>query len=407
MMTLPLILDGATGTALQKRGMPAGACTEQWVLDHPEAIKDVQSGYLAAGSQVLYAPTFGANRVKLEQHHIVGQTADYNARLLALTRETAGGTALVGADLAPTGLFVKPYGDTEFETLVEVYAEQAKALAEAGADLFVIETTMTLAEARAAVLAVRSVSDKPIFVTFTCDETGRSLSGTDMAAALVVMQRMGVTAFGLNCSTGPEEMLHQLRRIAPYATVPLIAKPNAGLPEVVDGQTIYHCPPEEFVAHVPALAEAGVRIFGGCCGTDETHIAALRRAVDAVNFGALPQPERAAGLFCATERRLIELTDDDEHSGVIACGEDLEDDLMDAEEEIVCVAVESAEDVQSFAESCFAAPNSAMCILSHSKQALEQALRVYQGIALTPADGFEPEFLQEMQDRYGVVLLEA
>ncbi len=405
MIQLPLILDGATGTALQKRGMPAGACTEQWVLEHPETIKEIQRDYLAAGSQALYAPTFGANSVKLKQHHIENQTVDYNTRLLGLTRAVAGDAALVGADIAPTGLFVKPYGDAEFESIVEVYTEQAKALAEAGADLFAVETTMTMAEARAAVLAIRSVSDKPVLVTFTCDESGRSLSGTDVAAALVVMQRMGVSAFGLNCSTGPEEMLRQLERIAPYATVPLIAKPNAGLPEVVDGQTVYHCPPEEFTACVPALAAAGVRIFGGCCGTDETHIAALKQAVDAIDFSALNAPTRADGRFCATERSLIELADDPELSDVFECGDDLEDDFMDAEEEIVRVAVESMADAAVFAECCFAAPNSAMCILSQDKAAFEQALRVYQGVALCPADQFDTAFLAEMESRYGLMLL--
>lgn len=402
-LKLPLVLDGATGTALQKRGMPAGACTEQWVLEHPDVLQQVQKSYAEAGSQVLYAPTFGANGVKLKQHHIEGQTAEYNAKLLAITRGVADGEIFVAGDIAPTGLFIKPFGDTEFETLVEVYTEQAKALADAGADLFAVETTMTMAEARAAVLAIRSVSDKPIFVTFTCDETGRSLSGTDMAAALVTMQRMGVTAFGLNCSTGPDEMLRQLQRIAPYAEVHLIAKPNAGLPQVVDGQTVYNCHAEEFASYIPALAATGVRIFGGCCGTDETHIAAIRAAVDAIDFDLLPEPQRAEGLFCATERNLIALTGNAEMSDVFACGDDLEDDLMDAEEAIVRVAVETVQDAAVFAECAYAAANSAMYLISHDKQAFEKALRVYQGVALCAAEAFDAEFLQQMQDKYGVI----
>ncbi len=402
-LNFPILLDGATGTALQKRGMPAGACTEQWVLEHPEQLGQVQRAYVQAGSQVLYAPTFGANDVKLRQHHIEGQTAQYNARLLAVAREAAGERALVAADLAPTGLFIKPFGDTDFETLVAVYTEQAGALAAAGADLFVIETTMTLAEARAAVLAVRSVSDKPIFVTFTCNETGRCLSGTDMAAALVTMQRMGATAFGLNCSTGPQEMLRQLQRIAPYAEVPLIAKPNAGLPQVVDGETVYNCPAGEFASYVPALAETGVRIFGGCCGTDETHIAALRAALDAIDFDALPTPAHDNSAVCATERTIIKLTPDMEWSERIECGDDLEDDLMDAEEDVVCVAVETMEDAAAFAECAYAASGRAMCLCSHDEQAFEQALRLYQGIALCRADDWDAEFLARMQDRYGVI----
>ena len=244
-LSLPILLDGATGSELYKRGMPAGACTEQWVLGHPEALLELQRGYVAAGSQVLIAPTFGANRVRLEQHGIFGQVADYNRRLVELSRQAAGGRALVAGDMAPTGLFIAPFGESSFEELVAIYTEQAAALAAAGVDLFLIETTMTMPEARAAVLACKSVSDRPVWVTFTCDENGRTLSGTDVLAALIVMQGMGVDAFGLNCSSGPAEMLEQMRRLTPYTTVPLIAKPNAGLPETVEGQAVYHCPPEE------------------------------------------------------------------------------------------------------------------------------------------------------------------
>ena len=233
----PLILDGATGTELQKRGYGGDVSAEQWTLEHPDVIVDIQRGYVAAGSQVLYTPTFGANRQKLEERSIFNQTADYNRRLAALSREAAGGKAWIAGDLAPTGLFLAPLGEASFEDLVDIYTEQAAGLEAAGVDLYVIETMMTLSDARAAVLAVRSVSDKPIFVSFTCDESGRSLSGTDVTAALTVLQGMGISAFGLNCSTGPEQMLVQLRRLREYARVPLIAKPNAGMPITVGGKT--------------------------------------------------------------------------------------------------------------------------------------------------------------------------
>lgn len=174
---------------------------EQWTLEHPDVIVDIQRGYVAAGSQVLYTPTFGANRQKLEERSIFNQTADYNRRLAALSRQAADGKAWIAGDLAPTGLFLAPLGEASFEDLVDIYTEQAAGLEAAGVDLYVIETMMTLSDARAAVLAVRSVSDKPIFVSFTCDESGRSLSGTDVTAALTVLQGMGIHAFGLNCSS--------------------------------------------------------------------------------------------------------------------------------------------------------------------------------------------------------------
>ena len=199
----PLILDGATGTELQKRGYMGDVSAEQWVLEHPESILDIQKSYVASGSNVLYSPSFGANRRKLEEHGIFNKAGEYNRRLAALSKEAADGKAWVAGDISPTGMFLSPLGEASFEELVDIYTEQAAGLEEAGVDLFVIETMMTLSDARAAVLAVRSVSDKPIFVTFTCDESGRSLSGTDVTAALTVLQGMGISAFGLNCSAGP------------------------------------------------------------------------------------------------------------------------------------------------------------------------------------------------------------
>ena len=195
-LQFPLILDGATGTQLQKRGYNNEQCAEQWVLEHPEAIQDIQKNYVAAGSNIVYASTFGANRIKLEGNGIRNQTAAYNTRLVGLSREAVGENAMVAGDIAPTGKFLYPIGDLSFEDLLAVYTEQAQALEQAGVDLFVIETTMTIPEARAALLAVKSVSEKPVFVTFTCDENGKTLTGTDVVAALVIMKSMGAAAVG-------------------------------------------------------------------------------------------------------------------------------------------------------------------------------------------------------------------
>lgn len=274
----PLILDGATGTELQRRGYTGDISMEKWTLAHPDCIRELQRGYVDAGSQVLYTPTFGGNAVRLAAHGVTGDVAAYNRRLAALTREAAGGRALVAGDMAPTGLFPPPWGDATFERLVDAYAQQVAGLEAAGVDLYVIETMISLSDARAAVLAVRAVTDKPIFVTFACDENGRSISGTDITAALTVLQDMGIDAFGLNCSTGAQ-MLPQLRRLRAYARVPLIAKPSAGLPAMVDGRAVYDCSPEAFASCVPAMLDSGVMIFGGCCGTTAAHIAALRRAL--------------------------------------------------------------------------------------------------------------------------------
>ena len=308
-LNFPLILDGATGTQLQKRGYDGTDCAERWVLEHPETILEIQRAYVEAGSRVLYAPTFGANRVKLEAHGIFNRVEEYNRRLAGLSREAADGRAWVAGDMAPTGLLLYPLGETSFEELVEIYTEQAAALEAAGVDLFVIETMMTVAEARAAVLAVRSVSKKPVFVSFTCDEKGRTLTGSDVTAVLQILQGMGVEAFGLNCSVGPKELTAQLKRLGEISRVPLIAKPNAGIPEIRGGETVYDCPPAEFTAYLAEMAAAGVAVFGGCCGTEASHIKALAEGTRGLQLRA-PAPRFAERLPCATEKELFFLPTD-------------------------------------------------------------------------------------------------
>ena len=399
----PLILDGATGTELQKRGFTGAVSAEEWVLAHPESILDIQRRYVDAGSRVLYAPSFGANRQKLEEHGIFNQTAAYNRRLAALSKQAAAGRALVAGDLSPTGLFLSPMGETSFRELVDIYTPQAAGLEEAGVDLFVIETMMTLSDARAAVLAVRSVSDKPIFVTFTCDEKGRTVSGTDITAALVIMQGMGVDAFGLNCSAGPQEMLVQLRRLREYARVPLIAKPNAGMPQIVDGKAVYSCPPEEFTALVPELLQAGVAIFGGCCGTDAGHIAALKKALDGAEITP-PSPRHPTLLPAATEKLPMYLPADAKHGPVIAVTERLEDDLqeaMDGDEPMVAVALQSTADAEELAQMQYLIEKP-LCLVCDDGAVLEAALRSYQGRALY--EGALPEeTLARLQELYGLI----
>ena len=400
----PLILDGATGTELQKRGYGGDVSAEQWTLEHPDVIVDIQRGYVAAGSQVLYTPTFGANRQKLEERSIFNQTADYNRRLAALSREAAGGKAWIAGDLAPTGLFLAPLGEASFEDLVDIYTEQAAGLEAAGVDLYVIETMMTLSDARAAVLAVRSVSDKPIFVSFTCDESGRSLSGTDVTAALTVLQGMGISAFGLNCSTGPEQMLVQLRRLREYARVPLIAKPNAGMPITVGGKTVYDCTPEEFTAFVQPMLAAGVAVFGGCCGTTAEHIAALHAALKDAKF-VPPAPEHTDLLPAATEKLPCYLPTDAGHGPVLTAGPDLEDrlaDALDGSEPMVALRVAAWEDIDALTDVQYLL-SKPLCLVCDDAELLEAALRVYQGRTLY--EGALPEAaLLPLCDRYGLLI---
>lgn len=302
----PVLLDGATGTNLQKAGMPVGVCPEQWILENSEVLIDLQKRYVEAGTDILFASTFTASRIKLKEYGLEDHLEEMNRKLVALSKEAARGTnALVAGDLTMTGEQLYPLGDLMFEDLVDVYKEQAKIIADAGADLFVVETMMSLQECRAAVLAIREVCDLPVMVSLTYNEDGRTLYGTDPVTAVVVMQSLGADAVGMNCSTGPEAMLEPIAKMAEYAAIPLLAKPNAGMPELIDGQTVFNVEPEEFAEVGKKLVEEGAAIIGGCCGTTPEHIRALKEAVKGIPVKAPLQTKRR---MLTSERKSVEIT---------------------------------------------------------------------------------------------------
>lgn len=302
----PVLLDGATGTNLQKAGMPVGVCPEQWILENSEVLIDLQKRYVEAGTDILFAPTFTASRIKLKEYGLEDHLEEMNRKLVALSKEAAKGTnALVAGDLTMTGEQLYPLGDLMFEDLVDVYKEQAKIIADAGADLFVVETMMSLQECRAAVLAICEVCDLPVMVSLTYNEDGRTLYGTDPVTAVVVMQSLGADAVGMNCSTGPEAMLEPIAKMAEYAAIPLLAKPNAGMPELIDGQTVFNVEPEEFAEVGKKLVEEGAAIIGGCCGTTPEHIRALKEAVKGIPVKAPLQTKRR---MLTSERKSVEIT---------------------------------------------------------------------------------------------------
>ena len=302
----PVLLDGATGTNLQKAGMPVGVCPEQWILENSEVLINLQKRYVEAGTDILFAPTFTASRIKLKEYGLEDHLEEMNRKLVALSKEAAKGTnVLVAGDLTMTGEQLYPLGDLMFEDLVDVYKEQAKIIAEAGADLFVVETMMSLQECRAAVLAIREVCDLPVMVSLTYNEDGRTLYGTDPVTAVVVMQSLGADAVGMNCSTGPEAMLEPIAKMAEYAAIPLLAKPNAGMPELIDGQTVFNVEPEEFAEVGKKLVEEGAAIIGGCCGTTPEHIRALKEAVKGIPVKAPLQTKRR---MLTSERKSVEIT---------------------------------------------------------------------------------------------------
>lgn len=271
-----VFVDGATGTELQKKGMPAGVCPEKWIIDNPWAIQEIQKAYYDAGSDIVLAPTFTASPIKLAEYGLEDELVSMNRQLVRLTRQVAGEKGLVAADISMTGKQLFPIGDLMFEELVDCYKKQINAILEEGIDLFVVETMMSLQECRAAVLAIKETCDLPIIVSLTFNPDGKTLYGTAPDTAMIVLESMGVDCVGMNCSTGPEAMLPLVKQMAAVANIPIIVKPNAGLPELENGKTVYKMGPVEFTDACEKLYEAGASIFGGCCGSTPEHIRELR-----------------------------------------------------------------------------------------------------------------------------------
>ncbi len=273
-----LLLDGATGSNLYKAGMPRGVSTEQWILEHPQVLKDLQRAYVRAGSRIVYAPTFAANSISLKNFGLEKETERLNMELFQVSREAVGHEALVAGDVTTTGKLLEPAGELTYETLVHVYQEQIGVLARAGADLLVLETMMGLEETMAALDAAKSVCDLPVMCTLSLESDGTARFGGGAAEIAETLDAMGASAVGVNCSCGPDQLVSVIRTMRQNASVPIIAKPNAGMPVITAlGDVVYNMTPETFARHMEALVEAGASVIGGCCGTDASYISELRK----------------------------------------------------------------------------------------------------------------------------------
>lgn len=290
-----LLLDGAMGTQLQARGLAAGELPELLCLSHPEVVTDVHAAYVAAGADVVTTNTFGANAAKLGDAASVEEV--FSA---AVACARAAAPHYVAADLGPTGQLLAPMGPLPFDDAYELFARQVRAAAAAGADLFVIETMSDLAEAKAALLAVRENSDLPAIVTMTFEEDGRTFLGTTPEVASLTLSSLGAAAVGINCSLGPAEVAPLVARMAPWARCPLAVQANAGLPHVEGDATVYDIGPERYAADVAPMLDSGVTILGGCCGTTPDHIAALRALLSGHAPARRVVPDRFA--VCGPQR---------------------------------------------------------------------------------------------------------
>ena len=303
----PLLLDGATGTELIKRGLPAGAAPEHWIMSNPLVIQQLQREYYEAGSDIVMACTFGANRMKLSDHGLADEAREMNLRLVAISREIVPSGKLLFGDISPTGQLVEPFGPLLFEEAVAIYREQAEALCDGGVDGFIIETMLDIQEARAALLGAREAApDLPVIISMTYEKSGKTISGTPPEAAIITLQALGADAVGCNCSTGPDEMLVLMERMLPYAKVPVFIKPNAGMPCHIDGHDHYDLGPEPFAEAVVRGIRMGARIVGGCCGTTPDHIRVTRGLLARnPDVAYQPSPPRLA---LSSARKIVDLS---------------------------------------------------------------------------------------------------
>lgn len=273
-----IILDGATGSNLRKAGMPVGICPETWILEHPETIIQLQRAYAEAGSQIIYAPTFSGNRIALEMHGQQDRLAELNTKLVALSKEAVGDRAYVAGDLTTTGRMLEPRGNISYQELFDVYKEQIKVLADAGADLLVAETMLDVDETLVLLDAAQAVCDLPVMCSLTLESDGSALFGGNAVEMVEQLQEMGAVAVGLNCSVGPDQLEAVVGSMKAVAKIPVIAKPNAGMPVIDEkGVAHYNMGPEHFAASMKKLVEKGAGVIGGCCGTDPEYIRAVAK----------------------------------------------------------------------------------------------------------------------------------
>lgn len=430
-----LYLDGAMGTNLQKRGLPQGVCPEKWLTENQDILYKLQKEYVDAGTDILYVPTFTANRIKLAEFGLENELDEINKTLVKVSRSVADSVdrdVYISADLSMTGLQLKPMGPLDFEELVDVYKQQLRAICEAGVDLITIETMMSLNETRAAVIASKEVSDLPIFATLTFNEDGRTLYGTDPETAAIVLESLGIDAIGANCSTGPKDMVEIIKTMSESCHLPIIAKPNAGIPRLDEsGATVYDNTPGNFAEEMKLLIDVGATIVGGCCGTDPDYIGAL------VNKHYSPVAINRSGLDdlykLTSERTTLKFSLDDSFmvigerinpTGKKALQEDLRNGITDKIAEFAEQQEENGASILDVnlgmdgidekammirvVDELQGVTNLPLCIDSSHVDVIEAALRRYPGRALINSISYESkkiDALLPIAKKYGAAFI--
>ncbi len=285
-----IYLDGGMGTLLQARGLKAGELPERWNIERPEEIERIHSEYLEAGCDVITANTFGANILKFNQEEL-SEIITNGVKIAKAAAEGYSGTKerYTALDIGPTGRLLKPLGDLDFEDAVKVFSKTVKIGVSCGVDLILIETMNDSYETRAAVLAAKENSTLPIFVTNTFDEGGKLMTGADVETMVTLLEGLSVDALGINCGLGPDKMMNIVDDFVKYSSTPLIVNPNAGLPKIENGKTVFDVTPEDFSKYMREIAKKGVMIMGGCCGTTPGHIRELIKNTEDIKYKAITE----------------------------------------------------------------------------------------------------------------------
>jgi|LSQX01.1.fsa_nt_gb 5-methyltetrahydrofolate--homocysteine methyltransferase len=298
-----LFFDGAMGTMVQRAGLKAGQQPEVYNMIHPEIITSIHKAYVDAGADIITTNTFGANDYKLQG---TGYTVEEIVEQGVSLARQAAGDRWVALDIGPIGQLMEPNGTLSFDHVYNTVARQVKAGAKAGADLVIIETLTDIYEMKAAVLAVKENSSLPVFCTLTYGESGRTMMGTDPLTAVNILEGLGIDAVGANCSLGPKELLPIVEEIVRYAHIPVIIQPNAGLPRLENGETVFTTSPEEFATYAREMIKKGVRIIGGCCGTTPEFIKTLRDQVqDIIHKPPVTLPKRITAVSSSSNTVII------------------------------------------------------------------------------------------------------
>ncbi len=407
-----LILDGAMGTMLQAAGLPAGTSPELWNLSHPEVVTGIQKQYVDAGSDVIFANTFGASRIKLGNcGHSVGEVV--SAGIAAAKAATAGTNTRVALDIGPLGKLMAPLGTLSFEEAYDVFREMLVAGEKAGADLVIFETMSDLREIKAGVLAAKEHTSLEIWTTMTFEASGRTFVGVSVPAMALTLSALGVDAMGFNCSLGPGELLPMMEELARWTDKPLILKPNAGLP---DGDGNYSIAPEEFAQAITKAAELGVCTFGGCCGTGPAYIGALKAELETMEpkekpaqsrFGVCssntvvePDQVETAGLGISPENDEVAEALEDQDFDTLAdiAMEDLEEDV-----DLIGILLPEEQEQEAIAQviqEIQAVVSTPLLLRAHAPEALESALRACNG---RPAVEVKFPWAVELCKKYGAV----